>query len=85
MGAANWTPPEVLRENILTPHLASTCRAGVDPKTSVVDSHFQCHDMENLFICDGSVLPRTSIGSLAMAIATVATFAAQRMVEDHFS
>ena len=41
--------------------------------------------MENLLICDGSVLPRTSIGSLAMAIATVATFAAQRMVEDHFS
>ena len=85
MGAARWTPPEVLLENIRTPHLASTCRAGVDPKTSVVDSHFQCHDMENLFICDGSVLPRTSIGSLAMAIATVATFAAQRMVEDHFS
>lgn len=85
MGAANWTPPEVLLENIRTPHLASTCRAGMDARTSVVDSHFQCHDVENLLICDGRVLPRTSIGSLAMAIATVATFAAQRMVEDHFS
>jgi len=85
MGAIRMTPKETLLKSIRLPHLASTCRAGTDPKTSVVDSRFRCHDVDNLFICDAGVLPRTSIGSLAMAVATVATFAAQRMVADNFS
>ena len=85
MGAIRMTPKENLLKTIRLPHLASTCRAGVDPKTSVVDSHFRSHDADNLFICDASVLPRTAIGSLCMAVATVATFAAQRLVVDHFS
>ena len=85
MGAIRWTPKDTLLNSIRLPHLASTCRAGTDPKTSVVDAHFRSHDVDNLFICDAGVLPRTSIGSLAMAVATVATFAVQRLVEDHFS
>jgi choline dehydrogenase-like flavoprotein len=37
-------------------HQAGTCRMGNDPKTSVVNKHCQVHEIDNLFIADGSVL-----------------------------
>jgi choline dehydrogenase-like flavoprotein len=37
-------------------HQNGTCRMGSDPKTSVVNSYGQSHDLDNLFIVDGSVL-----------------------------
>lgn len=37
-------------------HQAGTCRMGNDPKTSVVNENCQIHDIDNLFIADGSVL-----------------------------
>jgi choline dehydrogenase-like flavoprotein len=37
-------------------HQAGTCRMGNDPETSVVNAWCQVHDVENLFIADGSVL-----------------------------
>ena len=36
-------------------HQAGTCRMGSDPRTSVVNRHCQVHDVDNLFIVDGSV------------------------------
>jgi choline dehydrogenase-like flavoprotein len=33
-----------------------TCRLGDDPKTSVVNPHGQSHEVDNLFVVDGSVL-----------------------------
>jgi choline dehydrogenase-like flavoprotein len=36
-------------------HQAGTCRMGDDPKTSVVDRHCRVHEVENLFVADGSV------------------------------
>ena len=38
-------------------HLFGTCRMGSDPKTSVVSSMGESHDVRNLYICDGSVMP----------------------------
>jgi choline dehydrogenase-like flavoprotein len=37
-------------------HQNGSCRMGNDPKTSVVNSYCQSHDIDNLFIVDGSVL-----------------------------
>ena len=37
-------------------HQAGTCRMGNDPKTSVVNAYGQVHEIDNLFIADGSVL-----------------------------
>jgi len=37
-------------------HQAGTCRMGNDPKTSVVNAHGQVHEIDNLFVADGSVL-----------------------------
>lgn len=36
-------------------HQAGTCRMGNDPKTSVVNRFCQVHDIDNLFVIDGSV------------------------------
>jgi choline dehydrogenase-like flavoprotein len=51
----------------------------------VVDSDFESHDVENLLICDGSVLPRKLSDGYGAPVATVATYAAQRIVKNHFS
>ncbi len=36
-------------------HQAGTCRMGNDPKTSVVNRYCQVHEIDNLFVIDGSV------------------------------
>ena len=36
-------------------HQAGTCRMGNDPKTSVTNRHGQVHQIDNLFIADGSL------------------------------
>jgi choline dehydrogenase-like flavoprotein len=33
-----------------------TARMGYDPKTSVLNSYNQCHDVDNVFITDGSAM-----------------------------
>ncbi len=41
-----------------TPNLqAGGCRFGADPATSVLDSHCRVHDVENLYVSDGSFMP----------------------------
>jgi choline dehydrogenase-like flavoprotein len=36
-------------------HQAGTCRMGNDPKTSVVDQYCRVHDVDNVYVIDGSV------------------------------
>jgi choline dehydrogenase-like flavoprotein len=36
-------------------HQAGTCRMGNDPKSSVVDKYCRVHDMDNVYVVDGSV------------------------------
>ncbi|MBI2821902.1 MAG: GMC family oxidoreductase [Acidobacteria bacterium] len=62
-----------------------SCRAGADRSVSVVNSDFESHDVENLFICDGSALPRKASHGYGAPVATMATYAAQRIVARHFS
>jgi choline dehydrogenase-like flavoprotein len=66
-------------------HKVGSCRAGQDPKNSVVNQYFESHDVENLLICDGSALPRTTTGNSGTPQASVTVFAAGRIVERHFS
>src|SRR5215510_3305261 len=65
-------------------HGISTCKAGSDPKVSVVNPNFESHDVSGLFICDGSVVPRSSSGDAVGPIATVCVLAAQRITANHF-
>ncbi|MBI2801406.1 MAG: GMC family oxidoreductase [Gammaproteobacteria bacterium] len=43
-----------------TAHACGTLMAGADPVHSVVDANGRVHGMANLFVADGSVLPRSS-------------------------
>ncbi|MEE9608191.1 MAG: GMC family oxidoreductase [Myxococcota bacterium] len=38
-------------------HLHGTCRMGVDPSSSVLDSRCRAHDVPNLWVVDGSCFP----------------------------
>ena len=42
-------------------HPQGTCRMSENPKKGVIDSYGRTHDIENLFISDGSIFP-TCIG-----------------------
>ena len=39
------------------PHPAGACRMGRDPRTSVVDSSGETHDVRGLYVADPSVFP----------------------------
>lgn len=65
-------------------HKVGSCRAGVNPSTSVVNPYFESHDIENLLICDGSVIPRVSSGPSGTPQAALSVLAAARIIERHF-
>jgi len=65
-------------------HKVGSCRAGIDPKTSVVNSYFESHDVDNLFVCDGSAIPRVTTGNTGTPQASITVFAASRLIERHF-
>jgi choline dehydrogenase-like flavoprotein len=58
-------------------HQNGTCRMGNDPKTSVVSSYCQSHDLDNLFITDGSVLVTDAGFNPSLTIQAVAFRAAE--------
>jgi len=37
--------------------MAGGCRFGNDPKTSVLDKNCQAHEVDNLYVTDGSFMP----------------------------
>ncbi|SFO55951.1 GMC family oxidoreductase [Actinomadura madurae] len=69
-------------------HLLGTARMGHDPATSVVNSFGQAHDVDNLFIADGSIFvttgsvnPTGTIHALALRVAEgVAAYAKKKEV-----
>lgn len=65
---------------------AGTCRGGADRSNSVINSDFECHDIENLFICDSGVFPRlSSTENGGATTAMMACHAWRRIVAKHFS
>jgi choline dehydrogenase-like flavoprotein len=69
---------EILDSGPVTPayHLMGTARMGTDPRRSVVNASNRAHDVENLYIVDGSsfttsaaVNPTSTIGALALRAA----------------
>ena len=56
-----------------THHVLGTCRMGADPQTSVVGPDCRSHDVPNLWICDGSVLPTSGAVNPSLTIQAIAT------------
>ena len=49
-------------------HTLGTCRMGRSPDASVVDPVGRSHEVENLWICDGSVFPSSLAANPALTI-----------------
>jgi len=49
-------------------HKVGTCRMGTDPLTSVADVNGRVWDMDNLWICDGSLFPAPLLANCAFII-----------------
>ncbi len=62
-------------------HQAGTCRMGSDPKTSVVNRHCQLHDIDNLFVVDGSVNVTNGGFNPVLTIMAVAYWASDYIVK----
>ncbi len=62
-----------------TAHACGTLVAGTDPARSVVNAHGKVHGMENLYVVDGSVLPRVSRVNPSLTIYAWALRVASRL------
>jgi len=63
-------------------HQAGTCRMGSDPKTSVVDRYCRIHDVDNVWVIDGSVHVNNGGFNPSLTIQAIAYWAAAKMVRD---
>jgi len=64
---------------LLAFHPLGTCAMGADAKTSVVDFDLRCHDMDNLYVMDASVIPHSLGVNPQITIMTLAMRAARRL------
>ena len=62
-------------------HQAGTCRMGNDPKTSVVDKHCRIHDVDNVYVIDGSVHVTNGGFNPALTIMAVGYWASDYIVK----
>ena len=53
-------------------HFSGTCRLGGKNNDSVVDKNLKYHSLENLFICDASIIPKIGNSNLSLTIACFA-------------
>lgn len=49
-------------------HQVGTCRFGTDPRTSVLDVHCRTHEVENLYVVDGSFFPSSAAVNPSLTI-----------------
>lgn len=49
-------------------HQNGTCRFGTDPQTSVLDIHCRTHDVDNLYVVDGSFFPSSAAVNPSLTI-----------------
>lgn len=61
-------------------HLVGACRMGADPRTSVVDKFGRAHDIPNLFVCDGSILPTQGSANPGLTIQALAARTADYLI-----
>ena len=79
LGAFDQAPLDPRAYQLVATHLFGTCRAGVDPRTSVVDPRLQVHGVPGLYVMDASVFPSNTGVNPQHSIMAVATVAAERL------
>ena len=75
-GVFDYVPESILKEmtryGAYGGHHLGTTRMGADPRTSVVDAACRVHDMSNLFVAGGSVLPTSSQANPTLTVIALA-------------
>ncbi|MEB3983930.1 GMC family oxidoreductase [Mycobacterium sp. 663a-19] len=66
-------------------HVCGTCRFGDDPKTSTLDPNNRAHEVENLYVVDGSFFPTSTGLNPSLTIAANALRVAAHMNQAHFT
>jgi choline dehydrogenase-like flavoprotein len=61
-------------------HLVGAARMGSDPSASVVDKFGRTHDIPNLFICDGSIMPTQGSANPGLTIQSLAARTADYLI-----
>jgi choline dehydrogenase-like flavoprotein len=61
LDAVDRVPFGALHHTLFSAHQMGGCPMGADPRTSVVDARGRHHELENLWITDGSIFP-TGLG-----------------------
>jgi choline dehydrogenase-like flavoprotein len=61
-------------------HLVGAARMGSDPETSVVDGFGRTHDIANVFVCDGSILPTQGSANPGLTIMALAARIADHLI-----
>ena len=72
---------EVVVEEQRYAHLVGAARMGASPSASVVDRFGRTHDIANLFICDGSILPTQGSANPGLTIQALAARTASYLIE----
>lgn len=62
-------------------HEVGAARMGADPRTSVLNPYLQAHDMQNLFVMDGSCYPSSAWQNPSLTIMAMAARATEYMKE----
>jgi choline dehydrogenase-like flavoprotein len=70
---------EVVQEERFA-HLVGAARMGADPRTSVVDKFGRSHDIPNLFVCDGSIMPTQGSANPGLTIMALAARTADYLI-----
>jgi choline dehydrogenase-like flavoprotein len=62
-------------------HQNGTCRFGADPKNSVLDVNCKTHELDNLYVVDGSFFPSSSAVNPALTIMANALRVGEHLLE----
>jgi choline dehydrogenase-like flavoprotein len=81
-GAHTVVKPKVVPETEMgiSTHQLGSCRMGKDARTSVVDPDGRIHDVPNVYIADGSLLPNPGGANPSLTIQALAYHVAHRML-----
>ncbi|MGB7248420.1 MAG: GMC family oxidoreductase, partial [Phormidesmis sp.] len=62
-------------------HQVGTCRFGTDPATSVLDTNCKAHDVDNLYVVDGSFFPSSAAVNPSLTIMANAMRVGDHLIE----
>ena len=73
---------EVMHSVYLSHHVQGTCRIGENKEKSVVDSNYEMHDVSNLFVGDGSLIPSVIDANPSLTIYALADRLSNHLIQN---